>query len=327
MKIDDARQLVRKLPSFPPREIATLSYKKHVFSTNPSGQRSLELKSPQIWGPDGEVWAELIKRDVTDWEKRPYETPEPKNWYKLYDKLMDDVANEVKRDAEALKARLQNLKSAREHSKQVKAAEVPPLPKMGGMKLVRNPRPAKKTVDPLPSVTFSGNLKTKGLSGGAMFKKIKREVREKSHFGNHSRLAVPTHKLSERASKVLVAPPSILYDRSHPLYGSPTLPPPPSYSPSSSSSSSSSSASRAEPKPYLSSAKKRTSDEAALIKRIDVNDPVTSSQLRAVPSTLAARAGTSGRRPQMAPLRRPSNIIKRPTPVDPFMPAKRSRLS
>lgn len=234
---------------------------------------------------------------------------------------MDDVAAEVKRDAEELKERLQNLKSAREHSKQVKAAEVPPLPKMGGMKLVRNPRPAKKkTADPLPAVTFSGNLKTKGLSGGAMFKKIKREVLAKSHFGNHSKLAVPTHKLSERASKVLVAPPSILYDRSHPRYGSPTLPPP-------SSSSSSSSASKADSKPYLSSEKKRSSDEAALMRRIDVNDPVTSSQSRAVPSLSAARVGTSGRRPQMAALRRPSNIIKRPTPVDPFMPAKRCRLS
>lgn len=279
------------------------------------------MKSPQIWGPDGEVWAELIKRDVTDWEKRPYETPEPKNWHKLYHKLMDDVAAEVKRDAEELKARLQNLKSAREQSKQVKAAEVPPLPKMGGMKLVRNPRPAKKKVDPLPAVTFSGHLKTKGLSGGAMFKKIKREVREKSHFGNHSRLAVPTHKLSERASKVLVAPPSIIYDRLHPRYESPPVVPPRP------SSSSSSSASRAEPKPYLSSAKKRTSDEAALLSRTDVNDPVTSSQSGTLPSLIAARTGTSGRRPQMAPLRRPSNIIKRPTPVDPFMPAKRCRLS
>lgn len=279
------------------------------------------MKSPQIWGPDGEVWAELIKRDVTDWEKRPYETPEPKNWHKLYHKLMDDVAAEVKRDAEELKARLQNLKSAREHSKQVKAAEVPPLPKMGGMKLVRNPRPAKKKPDPLPAVTFSGNLKTKGLSGGAMFKKIKREVREKSHFGNNSRLAVPTHKLSERASKVLVPPPSIIYDRLHPRYGSPPVQPPPP------PSSSSLSASSAVPKPYLSSAKKRTSDEAALLSRINVNDSVTSSQSRTLPSVMAARTGTSGRRPQMAAPRRPSNIIKRPTPVDPFMPAKRCRLS
>lgn len=313
MKIDDARQLVRNLP-FP---FASYPVNKNIYiyisSANPSGQRSLELKSPQIWGPDGEVWAELIKRDVTDWEKRPYETPEPKNWHKLYHKLMDDVAAEVKRDAEELKARLQNLKSAREQSKQVKAAEVPPLPKMGGMKLVRNPRPVKKKVDPLPAVTFTGNLKTKGLSGGAMFKKIKREVREKSHFGNHSKLAVPTHKLSERASKVLVAPPSILYDRLHPRYESPpTLP---------------SSSSRAVPKPYLSSAKKRTSDEAALASRIDVNDSVTSSQSRTLPSIMAARTGTSGRRPQMAAPRRPSNIMKHSTPVDPFMPAKRCRLS
>lgn len=233
---------------------------------------------------------------MTNWEKRPYETPQPHNWHKLYYKLMDDAAAEVKRDAEELKARLQNLKSAREQSKQVKAAEVPPLPKMGGMKLVRNPRPARKTADILPALTFSGHLKTKGLSGGAIFKRIKREVREKSHFGNHSKLAVPTHRLSERASKVLVAP-------------------------------SSSSSSRAEPKPHLSSAKKRTSDEAALLKRTDVNDPVISSQPRIPPSLLETRTGTSGRRPQMAAVCRPSNTTKHPTPVDPFMPAKRRRLS
>lgn len=298
------------------------------------------MRSPQIWGPDGEVWAELIKRDVTDWEKRPYETPHPKNWHKLYHKLMDDVATEVKRDAEELKARLQNLKSAREHSKQVKAAEVPPLPKMGGMKLVRNPRPAKKTLNSLPALTFTGHIKTKGLSGGAMFQKIKREVREKSHFGNGSKLAVPTHKLSERASKVVVAPPSKIYDRlHHPRYDEfAASPPPPT---------------RAIPelKPYIFTAqkKKRTSDEAGLsLNRTNNNinnnidpPPLINSQsppataLPTTPLIIETRSGTiSGRRhPKMASatLRRPSNLIKHhptQTPVDPFIiPAKRRRLS
>lgn len=254
---------------------------------------------------------------------------------------MDDVATEVKRDAEELKARLQNLKSAREHSKQVKAAEVPPLPKMGGMKLVRNPRPAKKTPNSLPALTFTGHIKTKGLSGGAMFQKIKREVREKSHFGNGSKLAVPTHKLSERASKVVVAPPSKIYDRlHHPRYDGFAASPPPS--------------TRVIPelKPYGFTAhkKKRSSDEAGLSltrtnNNININniDPPTlinsqsppATALPTIPLIIETRSGTSSSRryPKVAsaPLRRPSNLIKHhPTqsPVDPFIiPAKRRRLS
>lgn len=266
---------------------------------------------------------------------------------------MDDVAAEVKRDAEELKARLQNLKSAREHSKQVKAAEVPPLPKMGGMKLVRNPRPAKKTPNSLPALTFTGHIKTKGLSGGAMFQKIKREVREKSHFGNGSKLAVPTHKLSERASKVLVPPPSIVYDRlHHPQYdefaasSSSPLPPPAPTPPT-----------RAKPelKPYVFTArkeKKRTSDEAGLLSLTRTNNnvnynivppplinsesPLATTNLPTTPLSIENRLGTiSGRRhPKMASaaLRRPSNLIKHhhstPPPVDPYIiPAKRRRLS
>lgn len=245
---------------------------------------------------------------------------------------MDDVAAEVKRDAEELKARLQNLKSAREHSKQVNAAEVPPLPKMGGMKLVRNPRPAKKTPNSLPILTFTGHIKTKkGMSGGAMFQKIKREVREKSHFGNHSKLAVPTHKLSERASKVLVAPPSIIYDRLNPRYDfpAPSPPPPPP-----------SSTTRAKPelkKPYVfNNAKKHPGDHQAAESaglptppKINVNHSpvISSSQSRTTSLLKETIPGTSGRRPKMAPLRRPSNIITRPNPADPFMPAKRRRLS
>lgn len=265
---------------------------------------------------------------------------------------MDDVAAEVKRDAEELKARLQNLKSAREHSKQVKAAEVPPLPKMGGMKLVRNPRPAKKTPNSLPALTFTGHIKTKGLSGGAMFQKIKREVREKSHFGNGSKLAVPTHKLSERASKVLVPPPSIIYDRlHHPRYDEfaassssspPPPPPPPPLTPPT----------RAKPelKPYVFTAqngKKRTSDEAGLLSLTRTNNNVnynivppplinSESPPATTPLVIENRLGTiSGRRhPKMASaaLRRPSNLIKHhhptPPPVDPYIiPAKRRRLS
>lgn len=307
-----------------------MSLQNHIYSVlTPLSQRALELKSPQIWGPDGEVWAELIKRDVTDWEKRPYETPDPKNWHMLYQKLMDDVEAEVKRGADELKARLQDLKSAREHSKQVKAAEVPPLPKMGGMKLVRNPRPVKKKAStPLPALAFTGQLKTKGLSGGAMFKRIKREVREKSHFGNGSKLAVPTHKLSERASKVLVPPPSIIYDRLHPRFEFPAPPTP--------------IRARIELKPCALTSKKHTRDDRAsaatttaatglLAPKINVNDDTSTVINPQSPTTSLmkeSRPGTSGRRPKMAsPLRRPSNTLARPKPVDPFMPAKRRRLS
>ena len=52
--------------------------------TSSPAQRTLEKNSPQIYGEDGEIWRELIKRDVPDWETKADELKNPKDWYTVY---------------------------------------------------------------------------------------------------------------------------------------------------------------------------------------------------------------------------------------------------
>lgn len=77
---------------------------------NPQQLRKIELASPQICGQDGEIWLEFIKRDVPNWDKKPYEPENPKKWYKAYKKLVMDSQEEVENDAAELKATLDRIK-------------------------------------------------------------------------------------------------------------------------------------------------------------------------------------------------------------------------
>lgn len=77
---------------------------------NPQQLRKIELASPQICGQDGEIWLEFIKRDVPNWDKKPYEPENPKKWYKAYKKLVMDSQKEVEDDAAELKATMDRIK-------------------------------------------------------------------------------------------------------------------------------------------------------------------------------------------------------------------------
>lgn len=68
------------------------------------------MASPQICGQDGEIWIEFIKRDVPNWDKKPYEPDNPKKWFKAYKKLVLDSQKEVENDAAELKATLDRIK-------------------------------------------------------------------------------------------------------------------------------------------------------------------------------------------------------------------------
>ncbi|KAL9099659.1 MAG: hypothetical protein Q9163_004872 [Psora crenata] len=88
---------------------------------NPEHLRQIEEKSPQICGPDAEIWRELIKRDIPNWDTKPHEPKNPMSWYKVYRKLLKESKMEVDQDAQLLKATLDGIKSkqARNTAKQV----------------------------------------------------------------------------------------------------------------------------------------------------------------------------------------------------------------
>ena len=181
---------------------------------------------------------ELIKRDVPGWEEKYYEPEDPRDWHRVYQNLQAESQMEVEADAAALRDTLLGITSERlkHQSRQVAASTVPPLPKMGAMKLIKTPRKLTKVVvDRRPTkLTFSAGSKTKVLTGKGVLDKARREAKEQSRFGYRSILAVPTHKLNNSASRVQRAPKALVFDYQHPTAPKPldpTVKPPPIFAP------------------------------------------------------------------------------------------------
>jgi elongin-A len=80
----------------------------------PTQLLTLESNCPQILGEDGEIWLRFIKRDIPDWEAKPHEPRDPKNWGKVYKKLLRDAEREKAEQEEMLKESMRRLKEGRE---------------------------------------------------------------------------------------------------------------------------------------------------------------------------------------------------------------------
>jgi elongin-A len=52
------------------------------FVQSPDQLLELEANCPQLLGETGEIWLRFIKRDIPDWEKKPHEPRDPRNWRK-----------------------------------------------------------------------------------------------------------------------------------------------------------------------------------------------------------------------------------------------------
>jgi elongin-A len=81
---------------------------------NPDQLMELEKNCPQLLGETGELWLRYIKRDIPNWDKKPHQPRDDKNWSKVYRKLKRDAEKEEEEQAEALKQRMQALKKGRE---------------------------------------------------------------------------------------------------------------------------------------------------------------------------------------------------------------------
>ena len=174
--------------------------------------------SPQIIGPDEEIWRTLIKRDIPNWQMKIYEPKHQKNWWKVYEALSAEQKRQVEGDAENLKAAMMGLKAKKDNrqSKMVNQQDMPKLPKMDGMqyqhlhndhnreydKKKKRPKP----VDRRPSFVrgHANGLTTKTLTAKGVMAKARREAKEMSRFRPLNKAPVTT------LGRVQAAPPDMI---------------------------------------------------------------------------------------------------------------------
>ena len=154
----------------------------------------MEINSPQIIGADREIWLNLIKRDIPNWNSKPHEPTNPKNWWKVYRKLKQEAQDDSNQDAEKLKAAFANIKNEKEQSLAAHKArrDVPP------------PDTEIKTRIIQTYVKRKGESKEPQTSG--LIKKIRKEI----GGTKNGRMAVPTKDLKKQASIVMKAPKDFL---------------------------------------------------------------------------------------------------------------------
>ncbi|KAF2000598.1 hypothetical protein P154DRAFT_554175 [Amniculicola lignicola CBS 123094] len=81
---------------------------------NPDQLAELESNCPQILGETGDIWLRFIKRDIPNWETKPHEPRDPRNWGKVYRKLKRAAEEEIREAEERLKEQMNALKKGRE---------------------------------------------------------------------------------------------------------------------------------------------------------------------------------------------------------------------
>jgi elongin-A len=80
---------------------------------NPAQLAALEKTCPQLVGETGEIWQKFIKRDIPDWETKPHEPRDPKNWPKVYKKLKREAEEEKRMQEERLREQMRALQGER----------------------------------------------------------------------------------------------------------------------------------------------------------------------------------------------------------------------
>ncbi|KAI9781844.1 MAG: hypothetical protein M1839_005636 [Geoglossum umbratile] len=171
---------------------------------NPEQLRLIEENCPQIKGYDAEIWRELIKRDVPNWESKADQLKDPSDWYTVYRKLVKENEELIAADANALKKTMDAIRVEREKHKS---------------RLVENPR-ALPRVPMDPKLRQGTNLNRKRAielrkaQAGPIQKNTKsiieiaRRQVQKEKRGAY--LSTPTHLLSLKASKITSVPQSFL---------------------------------------------------------------------------------------------------------------------
>jgi elongin-A len=84
---------------------------------NPSQLQQLEESCPQIQGETGDIWMRFIRRDIPEWDKKPHQPRDARNWSKVYRKLKKEAEKEKLEQADALKQQMRSLQQNRAQNK------------------------------------------------------------------------------------------------------------------------------------------------------------------------------------------------------------------
>ena len=84
---------------------------------NPDQLQELEENCTQIQGETGDIWLRFIKRDIPEWDKKPHQPRDPRNWSKVYRKLKRDAEKEKLEQQDALKQQMRALQQDRAQNK------------------------------------------------------------------------------------------------------------------------------------------------------------------------------------------------------------------
>ncbi|KAI9720678.1 MAG: hypothetical protein M1812_002858 [Candelaria pacifica] len=198
---------------------------------SPKQLEALEIACPQLIGHDAELWREFIKRDVPKWETKREEPRNPKNWYKIYNKLLREGQAEVDKDIEALRAKMTGIKDVKaQHTSRLlepSSISVNQMKKAtqigrGASGIRSHGTGASRTADN-SLLTFGSGSRTKTGSGKDVLNKARREAKEMSLFSvRKSILATPTHRLNDKATAIKSAPRGLVDHHNKPA--SPALP-------------------------------------------------------------------------------------------------------
>ncbi|KAL8771889.1 MAG: hypothetical protein Q9209_002827 [Squamulea sp. 1 TL-2023] len=177
-------------------------------------QELLEEASPQLYGADEEVWISLIKRDIPKAEEKMIYPRNPKNWRKVYRKMLKDHQREVEEDAMKLKEAYSGIKAGKKPPPPIMAG-TPHIPKIGKMQYAHNLphnqsllKKREKKVQPVLTVQRFGATSKKELTGKGVMEKVRREAMEERR--RQKVLSTPTHHLNAVATQILVPPPHMV---------------------------------------------------------------------------------------------------------------------
>ncbi|KAF2030907.1 hypothetical protein EK21DRAFT_100049 [Setomelanomma holmii] len=84
---------------------------------NPDQLQELEENCTQIQGETGDIWLKFIRRDIPNWDKKPHQPRDPRNWSKVYRKLKKDAEREMHEQEDALKQQMRALQQDRAKNK------------------------------------------------------------------------------------------------------------------------------------------------------------------------------------------------------------------
>ncbi|KAL1999837.1 hypothetical protein VTN02DRAFT_3896 [Thermoascus thermophilus] len=185
---------------------------------SPGQLRFLEQRSPHIMQDDKELWLEFIKRDIPEWER--FDLPEESDcWYDVYRDLLEQVQRRVDEDAEKMKLALEGINSERSKhgSKFIVDRRSIRLPKERPTAKQRYASHDRR-MGGIPPVFV--NRSDGAFLVGCRRPELPRSQTPKkgSPFAvkRNKALAVPTHRLSNKASQIKQVPRALIEDHKTP---------------------------------------------------------------------------------------------------------------